>query len=105
MNILALSPGPNSLKIDVVACGPNQRYSFEAGKLLSVSIEGIGKSQKLSRLQGKKSIHTESIEAQDYASATESFLNWYEKARGNLPDLTQIDRAAVTLVDMCAKHT
>ncbi len=98
MNILVLNPGGNSLKIEVVACGPNQRYAFEADKLISVSIEGIGKKPKLSRLQGKTSVHSEPVEAQDYASATESFLNWYKKARGDLPDLIQIDRAAVRVV-------
>jgi len=89
MNILVLNPGGNSLKIDTVACGPNQRYAFGARKLISVSIEGIGKKPKLSRLEGKKPVHSEPINAQDYAGATESFLNWYENARGDLPDLTQ----------------
>jgi hypothetical protein len=98
MNILVLNPGGNSLKIDIVACEPNQRYAFESAKLLSVIIEGIGKDPKLSRLDGKKSIDTESIEAQDYAGATESLLNWYVNARGDFPDLTQINRAAIRVV-------
>jgi acetate kinase len=98
LNILVLNPGGNSLKIDVIACRHDQRYAFEATKLLSVNIEGIGKEPKLSRLEEKKSVHSEPIEAEDYASATESFLNWYEQAGDELPKLTQIGRAAVRVV-------
>lgn len=98
MNILVFNPGGNSLKIEVIACGLDQRYAFEAGKLISVSIEGIGKEPKLSRLEGKKSIQSESIEAEDYASATERFLKWYEAIGNDLPNLTQIDRIAVRVV-------
>jgi hypothetical protein len=74
MNILVLYPGGNSLKIDSVVCEPNQRSAFEANKLLSVIIEGIGKDPTLSQLEGKKRVHSESIEAADYANATENFL-------------------------------
>ena len=98
MNILVLNPGGNSLKIDIVACGPNQRHAFEAAKLISVTIEGIGRNPELSRLEGKKSVHSESIEAWDYASATERFLNWYERARVDLPNLKQINRVGVRVV-------
>jgi acetate kinase len=98
MNILVLNPGGNSLKIDAIACGQDQRYAFEATKLLSVNIEGIGKEPKLSRLEEKKSIHSEPIEAEDYTSATESFLNWYEQAGDERPKLTQIGRAAIRVV-------
>jgi hypothetical protein len=48
MNILVLNPGGNSLKIDIVDCEPNQRYAFGARKLISVSIEVIGKKPELS---------------------------------------------------------
>jgi len=98
MNILVLNPGGNSLKIDAIACGQDQSYAFEATKLLSVNIEGIGKEPKLSRLEEKKSVHSEPIEAEDYTSATESFLNWYEQAGDMRPKLTQIGRAAIRVV-------
>jgi len=98
MNILVLNPGGNSLKIDAIACGQDQRYAFEATKLLSVNIEGSGKEPKLSQLEEKKSVHSEPIEAEDYTSATESFLNWYEQAGDERPKLTQIGRAAIRVV-------
>ncbi|MDX6463669.1 MAG: acetate kinase [Acidobacteriaceae bacterium] len=98
MNILVLNPGGNSLKIDVIACGPNQHYAFEASKSLSVSIEGIGKQPMLSQLEGKKHVHSQSIEAENYRRATESFLSWYEQPGDGLPKLAQIDRIAVRVV-------
>lgn len=73
MNILVLNPGGNSLKIELVSCGPEQHYAFEVSKLISVSIEGIGKRPRPSRLERKQSVYSESIQAEDYASATESF--------------------------------
>jgi acetate kinase len=94
MNILVLNPGGNSLKIDVIACGPAQRYAFETSKLLSVSIEGIGKQPRLSRVEKKNSVHGQSIEAENYGRATESFLSGYEQAGDGLPKLTQISRTA-----------
>jgi len=51
MNILVLNPAGNSLKIDSVVCEPKQRYAFEANKLLSVIIEGIGKDPTLSQME------------------------------------------------------
>jgi hypothetical protein len=39
MDILVLNPGGNRLRIDILACGPNQRHAFEANKLLSVIID------------------------------------------------------------------
>jgi acetate kinase len=99
MNILVLNPGGNSLKAEVVACRPEQRYAFEAQKLLSVSVEGIGKEATLSRFEGKKSIGSERIDARDYAQATENFLRWYKKnSTANLPSLDQMDRVALRVV-------
>jgi hypothetical protein len=70
INILVLNPGGNSLKIDVIAYGQDQRYAFEATKLLSAGSK-VGKETKLSRFKEKKCVHSEPIEAEDYASATE----------------------------------
>ena len=99
MNILVLNPGGNSLKAEIIASIPQQRYAFEATQLLSASIEGIGNTPKLSRLENKKPVDSEPIEAANYADAAESFLNWYQKHAGSdLPDLKQIDIVAVRVV-------
>jgi acetate kinase len=99
VNILVLNPGGNSLKAEVIAARPGQRYAFEATKLLSASIEGIGKEPTLSRMENRKPVDTQPIEAADYTNAAKSFLNWYEKNAGNnLPSFTQMDVAAVRVV-------
>jgi hypothetical protein len=38
MNILALKPGGNSLKVEFVQCRAEQRYAFEGRTLLSAGI-------------------------------------------------------------------
>ena len=88
MNILALNPGGNSLKAELVQCRAEQRYAFEGRSLLSVSIEGIGSKTELSVLNGKEKATTEQIAAEDYEQAAGNFLKWLENhARGGqLPD-------------------
>jgi hypothetical protein len=92
MNILVFNPGSNSLKAELVCCKPRQRHAFDGTKLLSASVEGIGKNPVLSRLEKKKAVSSEPIAAGDYAQATENFLQWYqEHARRDLPALGEID--------------
>src|ERR1700677_1765833 len=99
MNILFLNPGGNSLKAELVRCDPQQRHAFEGTKLLSASIEGIGKKPALSRLEKKKVVSSEPIAASNYAQATESFLEWYEElAKSDLPALVEMDAVAVRVV-------
>jgi acetate kinase len=99
MNILVLNPGGNSLKAELVRCCQDQGYAFEAAKQLDVSIEGIGKTPQLSRLEGKKAITNEPIKANSYADAAGYFLTWYEGYEGkNLPPLSEIDAVAVRVV-------
>jgi acetate kinase len=99
MNILVLNPGGNSLKAELVRCDPQQRHAFEGTKLLSASIEGIGKKPALSRLEKKKVVSSEAIAASNYAQATESFLQWYEeRAESDLPALVEMDAVAVRVV-------
>lgn len=99
MNILVFNPGGNSLKVELIRCKPEQCYAFEGSKQLSVAIEGIGKAAKLSRIEGKKLVAAEPIEARDFAQAADSFLAWYEK-RGapRASGLAAIDRVAMRVV-------
>jgi acetate kinase len=81
MNVLVMNPGGNSLKVDVVSCSPSQQFAFEGSKLVSLILEGIGKTPCLSVLQGKAPVHTEPIAAQDYGEAAASILSWLEKEK------------------------
>jgi acetate kinase len=81
MNVLVMNPGGNSLKVELVSCSPAQQFAFEGSKLLSVTVEGIGKDPRLSVLQGKEVIHSEAMEAKDYGAAAANILSWLEKEK------------------------
>jgi acetate kinase len=97
MNILVLNPGGNSLKAQLVRCHAGQIHAYEGRKLLSVTIEGIGKQPELSVMREKKKEASEPIAAKDFAQATASFLDWWgrDPQREQLPPLSDIDATAM----------
>lgn len=97
MNVLVMNPGGNSLKVEVVSCSPAQRFAFEGSKLVSLILEGIGKTPCLSVLQGKAPVHTEPMSAQDYGEAAASILFWLEKEK-------HITRQDITCIGLRAVH-
>jgi hypothetical protein len=48
-----MNPGGNSLKAEVVAISPSQGFAFEGRKIVSLTLEGIGKEPCLSEQEGK----------------------------------------------------
>ncbi len=74
MNVLVMNPGGNSLKVELISCLPEQQFAFEGRKLLSLTVEGIGKKPGLSVLQGKEVTHSEEIEARDYGERRQIFF-------------------------------
>jgi acetate kinase len=100
MNILALNPGGNSLKAELVQCREDQQHACEGQEMFSITIEGIGKEPELSVMRGRKKTATKAIEAEDFEQAAASFLKWWE-SRGSpagLPRLSSIDAAVVRVV-------
>jgi acetate kinase len=81
MNVLVMNPGGNSLKVEIVSCSPTQQLASEGKKLVSLILEGIGKTPHLSILDGKNSSHTEPIQAKDYGEAATSIFRWLEKEK------------------------
>lgn len=99
MLVLVLNPGGNSLKAELVECDAGQPHAYDGRKLLSVSIEGIGKEAKLSQFNGKKVVATEPIEARDYEDATKSLLAWLGNHAGEgVPALRAIECVGVRVV-------
>jgi hypothetical protein len=47
-----MNPGGNSLKVEIVSCSPTQQLASEGKKLVSLILEGIGKTRFLSVLDG-----------------------------------------------------
>jgi acetate kinase len=85
MNVLVMNPGGNSLKAEVISCSSTQQLASEGRKLVSVILEGIGKTPCLSVLQGKETVHTEPMEAKDYGEAAASMLCWLEEEKRIAP--------------------
>jgi acetate kinase len=79
MNVLVMNPGGNSLKVEVISCSPTQRFASDGRKLVSLILEGIGKTPCLSVMQGKKATRTEPIQAKDYGEAAASLFSWLEE--------------------------
>ena len=100
MNILALNPGGNSLKAELVFCRPDQKYAFEGHTLFSVAIEGIGKTPELSTRSDQKETATEPVVAESYEQAAANLLKWWENRTqaDRLPPLSSVDAIAVRVV-------
>jgi acetate kinase len=98
--ILVLNPGGNSLKAEIIRCDDAQEHAFEADKLISLSIEGIGKKPILLRYCDKTIVSTESVDALDYECAAESLLAWLDnnQRRDEIPALSEIDFVGVRVV-------
>jgi acetate kinase len=96
MNILVMNPGGNSLKVEIVSCNPTQQFASDGKKLVSLILEGIGKTPCLSVMDGKSPSHTEPISAKDYSEAATSIFHWLEKEK-HLP-LGEIQCVGVRVV-------
>jgi acetate kinase len=81
MNVLVMNPGGNSLKVELISCSPGQQFAFEGSKLLSLTVEGIGKKPCLSVSRGKEVTHSEEIEAKDYGAAAANILSWLQEEK------------------------
>jgi len=97
MNVLVMNPGGNSLKVELVSCSPSQQFAFQAEKLLSVTVEGIGKDPRLSIMKGKNVTHSEAIEAKDYGAAAANILAWLEEEK-------QVRRSDIECVGLRVVH-
>jgi acetate kinase len=81
MNVLVMNPGGNSLKVEIVSCSPTQQLASVGKKLVSLILEGIGKTPYLSVLDGKNPSHTEPISAKDYGEAAAKIFRWLENKK------------------------
>ena len=81
MNVLVMNPGGNSLKVEIVSCCPTQQFASDGKKLISLILEGIGKTPCLSVLDGKHPSRTEPISAKDYGEAATSIFHYLDKEK------------------------
>jgi len=97
MNVLVLNPGGNSLKVELIFCSPGQQFAFAGNKLLSLTLEGIGKKPSLSVMKGKEVEHTEPMQAKDYGEAAANILSWLEEEK-------HINRSGIDCVGVRVVH-
>lgn len=88
-NVLALNPGSNSLKFDLVDVKEGQSHAAESAKILSGTVDDIGKPTKLVLVEGGETREIEG-DFKDFTAAT-------KRALASL-DGRQIDLAAVRVV-------
>jgi acetate kinase len=81
MNVLVMNPGGNSLKVELIACSSAQQFASDGKKPVSVTLEGIGKTPRLSVMEGKRVAHVEPIQAKDYGEAATSIFAWLENQK------------------------
>ncbi len=97
MNVLVMNPGGNSLKVELISCSSTQQFASGGKKQVSVIVEGIGKTPRLSVMQGKQVAHVEPVQAKDYAEAATSIFSW-------LKSQTEIDLHDIHCVGVRVVH-
>ncbi len=97
--VLAFNPGSNSLKFDLVAVTADQHCAADGKKLLSGSVDNLGKPTKLVLVQGGKAVGEREGDFRDFPAATERVLEaLVSHAFPDVPRLKDIDLAAVRAV-------
>lgn len=81
MNILVFNAGSSSLKFEFIQAHDHNPPLRQLRKVVSGSIENIGRDAVLSQLQGKEVIDKQQISANDYSEATQQVLKWLEEQK------------------------
>ena len=93
--VIAFNPGSNSLKFDLVQIQPNQTRASQAGKLLSGTVDDIGKQTKLILTHKGKTVAEHEGDFQDFSAATATAI---EALANSDPKWSDLDQAAVRVV-------
>jgi acetate kinase len=97
--VLALNPGSNSLKFDLVDVAPRQVRASDAKKLLSGTIDDIGKQTKLLLTRDGQTTAEREGDFSDFSAATERVVEALrEPSDPSLPHWDDIQLAAVRVV-------
>lgn len=94
--VLALNPGSNSLKFEVIEVAADQRYASAGRKLVSGSVENIGKLPELQLLAGREVERKESVDARDFAEACRAAESWLGKNKPQ--EIAHVDLIAIRVV-------
>jgi acetate kinase len=83
MNVLVFNAGSASLKFELVRADSHNPDLQQLHKVISGSIEHIGKDAVLSQLQNKEVIDKQQITANDYSTATQQAIKWLKEKEIN----------------------
>jgi acetate kinase len=97
--VLALNPGSNSLKFDIMNVNPRQGVASAGKKLLGGNIDDIGKKTRLAFLREGRVIATEAGKFGDFHEATNHVLHSLKTGQFHEgPKLADVDMVAVRVV-------
>ena len=94
--VLAFNPGSNSLKFEVIDVADDQRFASEGKKLVSGSIEDIGKKSQLQVFAGREVESKEAVDAGDFSRACHAAAEWMRKHKSG--EVESIDLIAIRVV-------
>jgi acetate kinase len=93
--VIALNPGSNSLKFDIVETGASQSRASQSKKLLSGTVDDIGRPTKLILTREGKTVAEHEGDFKDFSAATASAI---EALASSDPKWSDIEQAAVRVV-------
>lgn len=95
---LALNPGSNSLKFELVEIRPEAAAASELPMLASATLDDIGKEPKLSVFEGRKVVAREACEAADMQAAVGAAVRWLREQEGLRAAVRELAFVAVRVV-------
>ncbi len=96
--VLALNPGSNSLKFDLVETAANQQAASEATVIVSAILDGIGHDTKLIAGSTTDASNAERVDAPDMPAAVRSALAWLRRQPALADRLNHLDLVGVRVV-------
>lgn len=83
MNVLVFNAGSASLKFELIRADSDNPDLNQLHKVITGSIEHIGGDTVISKLEDKKVIDKQHINASDYSTATQQALKWLDEQKVN----------------------
>lgn len=96
---LVFNPGSASLKFEIIDADPSQRHAHEGKKLLSGSIEEIGKSPQMLLFAGREISQRRSFPCSDIGDACEKVISWLQNDTSiEHPKLSDLNLVCIRVV-------
>lgn len=95
---LALNPGSNSLKFELVELKAGAAVASELPKVASAAIDDVGKEPHLSVYRGREVVSKEPCKAADMQSAVRAALEWLRGQEQSAEAMRSLQFAAVRVV-------